>query len=59
MLISFSRFSADFLLMTLQSFYDTHEEYGNSPLYICSQADGSQLALALAVELSKVSCIYS
>ncbi|XP_034826870.1 retinoid-inducible serine carboxypeptidase-like [Maniola hyperantus] len=43
--------NADFLLRTLQSFYDTHEEYRNSSLYICSQGDGSQLALALTIKL--------
>ncbi|XP_052739575.1 retinoid-inducible serine carboxypeptidase-like [Bicyclus anynana] len=45
--------NADHLLRTLQSFYDIHGEYKNAPLYVCSQGDGSQLALALTIKLNE------
>ncbi|XP_050347228.1 uncharacterized protein LOC126771405 [Nymphalis io] len=45
--------NVDHLLRTLQSFYSLHDEYRNSPLYICGQGDGSQLALSLAIRLSE------
>ncbi|XP_047530468.1 retinoid-inducible serine carboxypeptidase-like [Vanessa atalanta] len=45
--------NVEHLLRTLQSFYSLHEEYNNSPIYICGQGDGSQLALSLAIRLSE------
>ncbi|CAH2108103.1 unnamed protein product [Euphydryas editha] len=39
------------LLRTIQSFFDLHGEYRGAPLYICGHADGSQLAIPLAIRL--------
>ncbi|KAJ0175694.1 hypothetical protein K1T71_008853 [Dendrolimus kikuchii] len=41
------------LRFTLESFYTLHEEYVNTPLYIFGEGHGSQLAVALAIELNK------
>ncbi|XP_045447587.1 retinoid-inducible serine carboxypeptidase-like [Melitaea cinxia] len=43
--------NVEHLLRTIQSFFEVHEEYREAPLYICGHADGSQLAIPLAVKL--------
>lgn len=48
-------FSVEHLLRTIQSFFEVHEEYREAPLYICGHADGSQLAIPLAIKLYGVS----
>ncbi|XP_072938871.1 uncharacterized protein [Epargyreus clarus] len=40
--------NAEHLHMVLQSFYSLHSDYSDTPLYICGQGDGGQLAIALA-----------
>ncbi|CAH2263460.1 retinoid-inducible serine carboxypeptidase-like [Pararge aegeria] len=51
--------NAEYLFRTLQSFYDVHEEYRFAPLYICSQGDGSQLALALTLKIVSEEVIWT
>ncbi|CAG9578654.1 unnamed protein product [Danaus chrysippus] len=43
----------DILWSMLQSFYDVHNEYRESPIYLCSMGDGSQLVIPLVTKLAK------
>ncbi|XP_032515528.2 uncharacterized protein LOC116768799 [Danaus plexippus] len=36
----------------LQSFYDVHNEYRESPIYLCSMGDGSHLVIPLVTKLA-------
>lgn len=40
------------LVHVLRAFYNNHEEYRNSPLYIFGQGHGAQLAVSLAIQLT-------
>ncbi|XP_068632773.1 retinoid-inducible serine carboxypeptidase-like [Battus philenor] len=44
----------DNLVNVVQSFYELHKEYANTPLHIFGQAHGAQLAVALGIRLAEL-----